>query len=168
MTEVQETEKKESTMEEAMKAAEEMQTLDTLCDRDNQTNKEEDPQIACNMDEMRNAFYSTSKNLFEAAKSLKPYDVLYTDTLLSQAQYFLNLADNYDTLYSIATMIDDTPLGKLSSKVPAEALDKISDYVSAIEDRMTTLENKADVPEEVTANVDSLADAIIENLNKEK
>jgi len=155
-----------SSMDEALEAAQEMQNLSTLCDGAGESKGQEDPGIACNMDEMRSSFYNTSLHLFEAAKSLKPYDILYTDTLLTQAQYFLNLADNYDTLYSIATMSKEMPLNKLSSKVPDEVVGQIDDYATAIQNRMASLKSKANVSDEVVANVDNLANAIQEKLNK--
>lgn len=158
-----------SSMEEALAAAQAMQDLSTMCDggQGNTRDPQEDPGIACNIDEMRSAFYGTSLNLFQAAKSLKPYDILYTDTLLTQAQYFLNLADNYDTLYSIATMSKEMPLTKLSSKVPDEVVNQIDDYATAIQSRLATLKNKANVSEDVVANVDSLANAIQAKLNQQ-
>lgn len=113
-----------------------------------------------NIDEMRSAFYETSLNLFKAAKCLKPYDVLYTDSLLTQAQYFVNLADNYDTLLTIAKISSEMPLSKLPSKVPANLVDKIEDYAGAIADKMKTLKNKANVSDEVLANVSKLAEAM--------
>jgi len=163
-SEPQNTEEVTTSMDEAMEAAKEMQDLSSVCD--NNQGPQEDPGIECNIDEMRSAFYGTSLNLFQAAKSLKPYDIFYTDTLLTQAQYFLNLADNYDTLYSMAKMNSEMPLNKLSSKVPDEVVNQIDDYATAIENRMATLKSKANVSDEVVANVDDIANAIQEKLNK--
>jgi len=159
----QNTEEVTNSMDEALEAAQEMQDLSSVCDNNsNQT----DPRIECNIDAMRSAFYGTSLNLFQAAKSLKPYDIFYTDTLLTQAQYFLNLADNYDTLYTMAKMSSEMPLSKLSAKVPEEVLSQIDDYATAIENKMATLKNKANVSDEVVANVDEIANAIQDKLNK--
>jgi len=158
------TEEVTTSMDEVLEAAQEMQDLSSVCDGEQKP--QEDPGIECNIDEMRSAFYGTSLNLFQAAKSLKPYDIFYTDTLLTQAQYFLNLADNYDTLYSMAKMSSEMPLHKLPSKVPEDVITQIDDYATAIENRMNTLKNKANVSDEVVANVDDLANAIQDKLNK--
>jgi len=151
-----------TSMLEALEAAQEMQDLSTVCDGDG---SETDPGLACDIDNMRSAFYNTSLSLFEAAKSLKPYDILYTDTLLTQAQYFLKLADNYDMLYSMAKMISEMPLSGLSDKVPEEVVGQIDNYASAIKDRLSNMK-KANVSDEVVANVDDIAKAIQEKLNK--
>jgi len=154
-----------SGLEEAMAAAYEMHELSTLCDGDNANTRNPKgegttPEMANSIDDMRTAFYNTALNLFEAAKSLKPYDILYTDGILSQAQYFLNLADNYDTLHSLAKITLDMPLNKLSQEVPEEVIERIEDYTAAIKNRMSNMKNKAEISDEVANNVDEIANAI--------
>ena len=151
-----------TSMAEALEAAQEMQDLSTVCDSES---KEIDTSLESDIDDMRSAFYNTSLSLFEAAKSLKPYDILYTDTLLTQAQYFLKLADNYDMLNSMAKMISEMPLKGLSDKVPEEIVGQIDNYADAIKDRLSTMK-KANVSDEVIANVDDIAKAIQDKLGK--
>ena len=148
-------------MAEVISAAQEIQDLETRCEGDS---KKADLEI--DIDAMRSAFYNTSLNLFEAAKALKPYDILYTDGLLSQAQYFLNLADNYDTLHTLAKITHEMPLSKLPKEVPGSVIDKIDDYSAAIKTRMATIQKTAEVPDEVTSKVEDIAKNIQEKLNK--
>ena len=128
------------------------------------TQTEADSNLNGNIDEMRSAFYETALNLFNAAKCLKPYDVLYTDSLLTQAQYFVSLADNYDTLLNLAKISSEMPLSKLPSKIPSSVVGKIDDYAGAITERMKNLKNKANVSEDVLAKVSQIADAFKEKL----
>lgn len=127
-------------------------------------NNQDDPNLVTDVDDMRSSFYNTALNMFEAAKHLKKYDIFYTDTLLAQAQYFLNLADNYDTLYTLARMSKEMPLNKLSSNIPSTVVDQIDDYAAAIKDRLETLKNKADVSEDISNDVDKIAESIKQKL----
>ena len=89
-----------------------------------------------NVDYMRESFYTVALHLFEAAKNLKPFDVLYTDVLLGQAQYFLNLADNPDMLFYISTVEKEMPLKDLASKIPDDVKSKIEEYSKTIKERL--------------------------------
>ena len=93
---------------------------------------------------------------------------MYTDILIQQAHYFLNLADNYGTLYSLAKINSEMAFNKIANKMSGEILDNIDKYANTIEERMSTLKN--DVSEEVQDKVDSIAEAIKEKMkgNDEK
>ncbi len=157
-------------MNEEIKNEETTSSLDEILSETSGTleNTQEDLDLVDNVDEMRSAFYNTALSMFEAAKHLKKYDILYTDTMLAQAQYFLNLADNYDTLYTLARMGKEMPLKKLSSAIPNTVVEQIDDYASAIKSRLETLKNKAEVSEDITNEIDNIANSIKQKLNKEE
>ena len=125
--------------------------------------KEKTTEVNEKMDTMRSDFYHTSKNLFEAAKYLKKYDLFYTDSLLQQAQYFLRLADNYDTLKTFAEMNSEMPLTKLQSKIPEEVMTQIDNYATTLKKRFKG-KKAEDVSEEVTESIEAIAKDVKEKL----
>lgn len=93
---------------------------------------------------VREDFYNIALNLFEAAKNLKPYDVFYTDVLLGQAQYFLNLSDNPDLLYSVCEMNKQTRSKDAVTNIPKEVQSKIEEYTNSIKEKLSKMKKGSD------------------------
>lgn len=88
------------------------------------------------LEKTREDFYKVSLSLFEAAKILRSYDVLFTDVLLGQAQYFLNLADDYDILNTVVGLNKTMPFKNIGDSVSEEVKAKIDEYAQKIRQRL--------------------------------
>lgn len=86
--------------------------------------------------------YSIALNLFEAAKKLKTFDILYADSLLGQAQYFLNLAENPSQVQMILSGAH-TRFDK-DLEVSEEAKNKIEEYSKVIKEKIALMKKEKD------------------------